>query len=129
MTQATVRLETAKHGSRHKSAEGQAPGCLSRLVMAACAVWVCAFYNTAYSAGGEAERASVVRHIDIVHMTHTDIGFTDHPPVCRRQPTAFQLVRHEPSSVCANHVATRDTTMTRQVLLLIFLLKVKSGVA
>ena len=30
-----------------------------------------------------------IRRIDIVHMTHTDIGFTDHPLVCRRQQMRF----------------------------------------
>ena len=31
----------------------------------------------------------VIRRIDIVHMTHTDIGFTDHPIVCRRQQMRY----------------------------------------
>ncbi|MBL7100319.1 MAG: hypothetical protein ISS15_21890, partial [Alphaproteobacteria bacterium] len=31
----------------------------------------------------------VIRHIDIVHMTHTDIGFTDHPIVCRQQQVRY----------------------------------------
>jgi len=30
-----------------------------------------------------------IRQIDIVHMTHTDIGFTDHPVVCRRQQVRY----------------------------------------
>ena len=30
-----------------------------------------------------------IRRIDIVHMTHTDIGFTDHPLVCRRQQMRY----------------------------------------
>jgi hypothetical protein len=30
-----------------------------------------------------------IRHIDIVHMTHTDIGFTDHPLVCRQQQVRY----------------------------------------
>ena len=30
-----------------------------------------------------------VRRIDLVHMTHTDIGFTDHPLVCRRQQMRY----------------------------------------
>ena len=35
------------------------------------------------------ENPSVIEHIDIVHMTHTDIGFTDHPLVCRRQQMRY----------------------------------------
>ncbi|MHC4353737.1 MAG: hypothetical protein ACYS0H_13585, partial [Planctomycetota bacterium] len=31
----------------------------------------------------------VIRRVDIVHMTHTDIGFTDHPIVCRRQQMRY----------------------------------------
>ncbi len=27
--------------------------------------------------------ASAIRHIDLVHLSHTDVGFTDHPIVCR----------------------------------------------
>ena len=27
--------------------------------------------------------ATVVRHVDLVHFSHTDYGFTDHPVVCR----------------------------------------------
>lgn len=33
--------------------------------------------------------ASTIQRIDIVHMTHTDIGFTDHPLVCRRQQMRY----------------------------------------
>ena len=32
---------------------------------------------------------SIIKHINIVHMTHTDIGFTDHPLVCRRQQMRY----------------------------------------
>ena len=30
-----------------------------------------------------------IRHIDIVHTTHTDVGFTDHPLVCRQQQVRY----------------------------------------
>ncbi len=30
-----------------------------------------------------------VRQVDIVHMTHTDVGFTDHPLVCREQQVRY----------------------------------------
>lgn len=33
--------------------------------------------------------SDVIQRIDIVHMTHTDIGFTDHPIVCRRQQVRY----------------------------------------
>ena len=32
---------------------------------------------------------SVIQRVDIVHMTHTDVGFTDHPLVCRRQQVRY----------------------------------------
>ncbi|NQT16272.1 MAG: hypothetical protein HQ582_26180, partial [Planctomycetes bacterium] len=42
------------------------------------------------AAGGEeASAPKVVRRIDLVHMTHTDVGFTDHPLVCRRQQMRY----------------------------------------
>jgi hypothetical protein len=31
----------------------------------------------------------LIERIDIVHMTHTDIGFTDHPLVCREQQKRY----------------------------------------
>jgi hypothetical protein len=37
----------------------------------------------------EPTTAGVIRRIDIVHMTHTDVGFTDHPIVCRRQQMRY----------------------------------------
>ncbi|MBN2309636.1 MAG: hypothetical protein JXR94_11725 [Candidatus Hydrogenedentes bacterium] len=30
-----------------------------------------------------------IKRIDIVHMSHTDVGFTDHPAVCREQQTRY----------------------------------------
>ena len=26
---------------------------------------------------------SAIQHIDLVHLSHTDVGYTDHPIVCR----------------------------------------------
>jgi hypothetical protein len=31
----------------------------------------------------------VIEHIDIVNLSHYDIGFTDHPVVCRLAQTRF----------------------------------------
>ena len=75
MPQATLDLETAIPGSRAAGA--------------ACAVWLWAFLAMAHAAGQEEQQAPVIRHIDIVHMTHTDVGFTDHPVVCRRQQVRY----------------------------------------
>ena len=86
MTQAAAYLETAKHGSKGRSTEGRALARFSRLATAGCAAWLCTLLTTAHAGAGE---ASAVRHIDIVHMTHTDIGFTDHPLVCRRQQMRY----------------------------------------
>jgi hypothetical protein len=43
----------------------------------------------ARSQGQDQSTPDVIRRIDIVHMTHTDIGFTDHPIVCRRQQMRY----------------------------------------
>ena len=40
-------------------------------------------------AAEEDQGSSAIKHVDIVHMTHTDIGFTDHPLVCRRQQMRY----------------------------------------
>ena len=39
--------------------------------------------------GQDQPAPNVIRRIDIVHMTHTDIGFTDHPIVCREQQVRY----------------------------------------
>ncbi len=39
--------------------------------------------------GQEEASPDTIRRIDIVHMTHTDVGFTDHPLVCRRQQMRY----------------------------------------
>ncbi len=59
----------------------------------------------------------VIQRIDIVHMTHTDIGFTDHPLVCRRQQMryldiaidAVLATRDEPAD--AQFTWTAETTL------------------
>ena len=43
----------------------------------------------ATSFGQEPKMPDVIQRIDVVHMTHTDIGFTDHPLVCRRQQMRY----------------------------------------
>jgi len=40
-------------------------------------------------AADDTPRPTVVRRVDLVHMTHTDIGYTDHPVVCRRQQMRY----------------------------------------
>ncbi len=39
----------------------------------------------AADAGPAANRGGVsaIQHIDLVHLSHTDVGFTDHPIICR----------------------------------------------
>ena len=38
---------------------------------------------------GDSQMPKFVRYVDIVHMTHTDVGFTDHPVVCREQQVRY----------------------------------------
>ena len=64
-------------------------GLAKRFATVAAAVSLCAFLTVADAAGQEEQHTSVVQHIDIVHMTHTDVGFTDHPLVCRRQQMRY----------------------------------------
>lgn len=37
----------------------------------------------------EAKLPEKIKRVDIVHMSHTDVGFTDHPAVCREQQTRY----------------------------------------
>ena len=47
---------------------------------------ILALFCTAYAAAAEPE---FIKRVDIVHTTHTDIGFTDHPAVTREQQMRF----------------------------------------
>jgi hypothetical protein len=52
-------------------------------------IWLVITALAAMSFGQQPKTPEVIRRIDIVHMTHTDIGFTDHPLVCRRQQMRY----------------------------------------
>jgi hypothetical protein len=58
--------------------------CLGRLV-----VWSVLAAIAPPALGENPKAPEFVRRIDIVHMTHTDVGFTDHPLVCRRQQMRY----------------------------------------
>ena len=45
---------------------------------------------------------SAIRHIDLVHLSHTDVGFTDHPIICR------ELQRRYLDIAIDSVLATRD---------------------
>ena len=63
--------------------------------------------GTARLAAAEDESGpKVIRRVDLVHMTHTDIGFTDHPLVCREQQVRFLDVAID--AVLATRTAPRD---------------------
>lgn len=53
-------------------------------VAAALAVWV-----PAATAAEDAPAPAHVKHVDLVHLSHTDYGFTDHPAVCRELQMRF----------------------------------------
>lgn len=43
----------------------------------------------AAAAAQEPKLPEKIKRVDIVHMSHTDVGFTDHPAVCREQQTRY----------------------------------------
>ncbi|MBC8875079.1 MAG: hypothetical protein H8E44_37125, partial [Planctomycetes bacterium] len=57
--------------------------------LALFAVCIGSLSSTRCVAADDQPAPRVIRHIDIVHMTHTDIGFTDHPIVCRQQQVRY----------------------------------------
>ncbi len=70
----------------HRTARNRPPsgaGLLAASLIATFALGI----STGYAAAPQT--SDVVRRIDIVHMTHTDIGFTDHPLVCRQQQVRY----------------------------------------
>ncbi len=40
-------------------------------------------------AADKSKELKMIRRVDIIHLSHTDIGFTDHPAVCRQQQMRF----------------------------------------
>ena len=58
--------------------------------------------------------ANVIRHIDIVHMTHTDVGFTDHPLVCRQQQVRYLDVAIDAVLATPTHHRTRNSIGRRR---------------
>ena len=39
--------------------------------------------------GGDVKLPDTIARVDLVHMSHTDVGFTDHPAVCREQQMRY----------------------------------------
>ncbi len=52
-------------------------------------VWSALTTLAASALGQDPKAPEFVRRIDIVHMSHTDVGFTDHPVACRRQQMRY----------------------------------------
>jgi len=51
---------------------------------------VCVFLMTGtFADTSKTELPKHIQRVDIVHMSHTDIGFTDHPAVCREQQVRY----------------------------------------
>ena len=48
----------------------------------------CVFAADANATAKEAEKSGI-QHIDLIHFSHTDIGFTDHPAICRELQKRF----------------------------------------
>ena len=61
----------------------------SAVVLTSLVVWFVWATCVRAVAAAEQPGPKVIRRIDLVHMTHTDIGFTDHPLVCRGQQVRY----------------------------------------
>lgn len=48
-----------------------------------------------------------IKRVDIIHMSHTDVGFTDHPAVCREQQTRYLDIAID--GVLATESAAQET--------------------
>lgn len=53
------------------------------LIYCCLGAFVLLLFSIPVNAGEPAEPDSVIQEIDLVHFSHTDVGFTDHPAVCR----------------------------------------------
>jgi hypothetical protein len=53
-------------------------------LLATCALLLAlGFASTVQAAEADAPQPAVIQEINVVHFSHTDVGFTDHPDVCR----------------------------------------------
>ena len=70
------------HGVKRRSVKED--GWFSRkgIALAAAAAALAAWLGAA-KAAEKAPPGTRIQHIDLVHFSHTDYGFTDHPAVCR----------------------------------------------
>jgi hypothetical protein len=53
-----------------------------------------------------------IQRVDIVHMTHTDVGFTDHPAVCREQQTRYLDIAIDGVLATENFAWTAEAALT-----------------
>jgi len=91
----------------------------SRLYRAAASAVAACCLALAFTTPVVAEEQSTptIEHIDIVHTTHTDIGFTDHPEVCRRQQMRYLDIAIDAALATADRPAeerfhwTAETTL------------------
>ena len=94
-------------------------GQISRLRPAARAVVACFFALSFFNlvVAEEENGSTTIEHINIVHTTHTDIGFTDHPEVCRRQQMRYLDIAIDAALATSNRPAegrfhwTAETTL------------------
>lgn len=45
--------------------------------------------GTMSAAAEDAPALKRIRHVDLIHLSHTDVGYTDHPLVCRQQQMRY----------------------------------------
>ncbi len=53
-----------------------------------------------------------IKRVDIVHMSHTDVGFTDHPAVCREQQTRYLDIAIDGVLATENFAWTAEAALT-----------------
>ena len=51
---------------------------------------------SAAAAAAAPNNSSIIRRVDIIHHTHTDVGYTDLPSVCRDMPQTTVFTHLEP---------------------------------
>ena len=59
-------------------------GMLALLMAGTCVPWLAAAEQVV-----EVPPAATVRHVDLVHFSHTDYGYSDHPAVCREMQRRY----------------------------------------
>ena len=102
----------SSHDKRgHGAAASKCSRCLRVAALCATTLGACATQLRAEQPAGNAAPLKTIQQVDLVHFSHTDFGFTDHPVICR------ELYRRYLDIALDAALATHEQSAPAKVLL------------